>query len=114
MRTTPTTIPIRGHYGSHTITAMKRTPTVYRLDMRENLCARYGYPEGVADDSAGFAFIDPSGGPFITVGAIAREYHPKLPDRTITRLEAKDGEILMHLTPKKYLKKDLASSILNP
>ena len=97
----PLPIKITGHYGSHTISALKCSANVYQLILRKDSFVRYGYPEGEAEADAGFAFVDPSGGPFIALGVVAKDYHPKLPDRAIEKLELKDRKTFMHLAPKK-------------
>lgn len=47
---------------------------------------------GFADsepDREGLSFVDPSGGPFIGVGASLNEYHRELPDRKIIKIHHK-------------------------
>ena len=88
-------IKIKGHYGTHTVTAIEVSDGVYRLMLVENSC-RFG---GFTDDiSGGLSFIDPSGGPFISHGSIAREYHSDLPNLKIKGLfHRMDGGLVMHL-----------------
>ena len=90
-------IKINGHYGTHTVTAIKVSDGVYRLMLVDHHC-RFG---GFAEDPKGvdgLSFIDPSGGPFIAHGSIAREYHPDLPNLRIKKLESRmDGGLTMHL-----------------
>ena len=90
-------IKINGHYGTHTVTAIKVSDGVYRLMLVDHHC-RFG---GFADDTKGvegLSFIDPSGGPFIAHGSIAREYHADLPNLKIKKLfHRMDGGLTMHL-----------------
>ena len=90
-------IKIKGHYGTHTVTAIKVSDGVYRLMLVDHHCRFGGFaedPKGVE----GLSFIDPSGGPFIAHGSIAREYHPDLPNLRIKKLESRmDGGLTMHL-----------------
>ena len=90
-------IKIKGHYGTHTITATKIADALYRLSPVQDYY-RFG---GFTDDTKGIkglSFIDPSGGPFIAHGSIAREYHPDLPNLKIKRLESRmDGGLTMRL-----------------
>jgi len=92
-------LKIKGHYGTHTVTAIKVSSEVYRLMLVSHLrFLRFG---GFADDTKGvegLSFIDPAGGPFIAHGSIAREYHPDLPNLRIKKLERRmDGGLTMHL-----------------
>jgi len=88
-------IKIKGHYGTHTVTAIEVLDGVYRLALVNNSCRFGGFADGISE---GLSFIDPSGGPLIAQGSIAREYHPDLPNLRIKKLESRmDGGLTMHL-----------------
>jgi hypothetical protein len=92
---TQESIEIKGHYGTHTVTAIKVSDGVYRLALVNNSWRFGGFADGISE---GLSFIDPSGGPFIAQGSIAREYHPDLPNLKIKKLESQmDGGLTMHL-----------------
>ena len=88
-------IKINGRLGTHTVTAIKVSDGVYRLALANNSCRFGGFTDGTSE---GLSFIDPSGGPLIAQGSIAREYHPDLPNIKIKKLEGRmDGGLTMHL-----------------
>jgi len=90
-------IKIKGHYGTHTITAIKVSDGVYRLALVDNHC-RFGVFSEDDKGAEGLRFIDPSGGPFIGHGSVAIRYHPDLPNLKIKKLESRmDGGLTMHL-----------------
>jgi len=94
---TPESIEIKGHYGTHTVTAIKVSDGVYRLALVDNHCRFGGFAEDVKGVE-GLSFIDPSGGPLIAHGSSAREYHADLPNLKIKKLESRmDGGLTMHL-----------------
>lgn len=81
-------IKIKGRGGNHTVTAVKIADALYSLRLVQDFYRFGGFaedPKGVE----GLSFIDPSGGPFIAHGSIAREYHPDLPNLTIKRLDSR-------------------------
>jgi hypothetical protein len=90
-------IKINGHSGTHTVTAVKIADALYSLRLVQDFY-RFG---GFAEDPIGvegLSFIDPSGGPLIAQGSIAREYHPDLPNLRIKKLESRmDEGLTMHL-----------------
>lgn len=90
-------IKIKGRNGTHTVTAVKLANALYSLSLVQDFC-RFG---GFSDDIKGvegLSFIDPSGGPFIAHGSIAREYHPDLPNLKIKKLFHRiDGGLTMRL-----------------
>ena len=88
-------IKIKGHYGTHTVTAIKVLDGVYRLALVNNSCRFGGFADGI---SGGLSFIDPSGGPFIAHGSLASQYHADLPNLKIKKLESRmDFGLTMHL-----------------
>jgi hypothetical protein len=88
-------IKINGHYGTHTVTAIKVLDGVYRLALVNNSCRFGGFADGISE---GLSFIDPSGGPFIAHGSLASQYHTDLPNLKIKKLESKmDFGLTMHL-----------------
>lgn len=92
----PDPIKIKGHYGSHTCTAIPLSDSLYKITF-ENEHIRCG---GFADDPTGkegLSFIDPAGGPFIGVGSIAQQYHASLPNRRIKRIVSTEGATLIHI-----------------
>jgi len=90
-------IKIKGHYGTHTVTATKVSDGVYRLALVDDFYRCGGFSEG-AKGVEGLSFIDPAGGPFISHGSVANEYHPNLPNLKIKKLESRmDGGLTMHL-----------------
>jgi hypothetical protein len=92
---TQESIEIKGHYGTHTVTAIKVSDGVYRLALVDYHCRFGGFADGISE---GLSFIDPSGGPLIAHGSLAREYHPDLPNLRIKKLESRmDGGLTMHL-----------------
>jgi hypothetical protein len=92
---TQESIEIKGHYGTHTVTAIKISDGVYRLALVNNSCRFGGFADGISE---GLSFIDPSGGPLIAHGSSAREYHADLPNLKIKKLESRmDEGLTMHL-----------------
>lgn len=90
-------IKIKGHYGTHTVTAIKILDGVYRLKMVDDFYRCGGFSEDTKGVE-GLSFIDPSGGPFIGHGSVANKYHPDLPNLRIKKLEGRmDGGLTMHL-----------------
>ena len=89
-------IKIKGHYGTHTVTAIKILDGVYRLKMVEDFYRCGGFSEDTKGVE-GLSFIDPSGGPFIGHGSVATRYHPDLPNLKIKKLEGRDGKLFMIL-----------------
>lgn len=88
-------IKIKGHYGTHTVTAVQVSSEVYRLMLVENSCRFGGFADGISE---GFSFIDPSGGPLIAHGSLASQYHTDLPNLKIKKLESRmDYGLTMHL-----------------
>lgn len=71
----------------HSCTLTKLKPKKYLVSFT-NPVFRLGFDE----DPYTLSYIDPSGGPFISVGSSLREYHPKLPDKKITAI-TRDKEI---------------------
>ena len=90
-------IKINGHYGTHTVTAVKLADALYSLKLVQD-SYRFG---GFTDDTKGIeglSFIDPSGGPLIAHGSLASQYHTDLPNLKIKKLESRmDGGLTMHL-----------------
>ena len=88
-------IKIKGHNGTHTVTAIKVSDGVYRLMLVENSCRFGGFADGISE---GLSFIDPSGGPFIAHGSLASQYHADLPNLKIKKLDSRmDFGLTMHL-----------------
>jgi len=88
-------IKIKGHNGTHTVTAIKVLDGVYRLALVNNSCRFGGFADGISE---GLSFIDPSGGPFIAHGSLASQYHADLPNLKIKKLESRmDFGLTMHL-----------------
>ncbi len=88
-------IEIKGHYGTHTVTAIKVSDGVYRLALVNNSCRFGGFADGISE---GLSFIDPSGGPLIAHGSLASQYHVDLPNLKIKKLESRmDEGLTMHL-----------------
>ena len=88
-------IKINGHYGTHTVTAIKVLDGVYRLALVNNSCRFGGFADGISE---GLSFIDPSGGPLIAHGSLASQYHADLPNLKIKKLESRmDFGLTMHL-----------------
>jgi|688.fasta_scaffold413380_2 hypothetical protein len=65
----------------HSCTLTKLKPKKYLLSF-VHASVRWGYKE----DSTEIDFVDPSGGPFISVGTSLRDLHPKLPDKEIVSI----------------------------
>ena len=78
---------IMGRYG-HSCTLTKLKPKKYLISF-VNPVARFG------SDENGISFVDPSGGPFISVGTSLREYHPKLPNKKIVSIERNDKLLII-------------------
>ena len=79
-------IKIKGHYGTHTVTAVKILDGVYNLKLVDDFYRCGGFAEDPKGEE-GLSFIDPSGGPFIGHGSLASKYHPELPNLKIKKLE---------------------------
>ena len=100
-------IKIKGHYGTHPVTATKVSDGVYNLKMVDDFYRCGGFSED-AKGVEGLSFIGPAGGPFIGHGSAANEYHPNLPNLKIKKLEGRDGELFMILeSPDDDLDDDL-------
>jgi len=89
-------IYITGHYVTHTATAVKVSNEVYQLKM-VNEHYRCGGFAGDPKQSKGLSFIDPAGGPFISVGSIASSYHKDLPNLRIKELGWDGDKMSMRL-----------------
>ena len=90
-------IEIKGRNGTHTVTAVKIADALYSLRLVQDFYRCGGFAEDPIGVE-GLSFIDPSGGPFIAHGSIAREYHPDLPNLRIKKLECRmDFGLTMHL-----------------
>lgn len=75
---------IIGRYG-HSCTLTKLKPKKYLISFVQPVI-RYGFSE----DQNTLSFIDPSGGPFISVGTSLKEYNSKLPDKPIISIVRDD------------------------
>lgn len=71
---------IIGRYG-HSCTLTKLKPKKYLISFVQPI-VRWGMKE----DSTEINFVDPSGGPCISVGTSLRDLHPKLPDKKVTAI----------------------------
>lgn len=56
----------------------------FKLSLADSPYVRAGY---TTDETPSLSFIDPAGGPFITVGASLDEYNNKLPKRVIKEIK---------------------------
>ena len=65
----------------HSCTLTKLKPKKYLISFVQPM-VRYGYNEDMTE----IDFVDPSGGPSISVGTSLRELHPKLPDKKVTAI----------------------------
>ena len=75
---------IVGRYG-HSCSFVKYTGSSYKLHIHGNYPYRCG---GFAadDEREGLSFVDPAGGPFISVNTPLNEYHNKLPKKKIVSI----------------------------
>lgn len=64
----------------------KQSETRWKLLTLDGWC-RYG----LVENSTSLAFVDPSGGPFISLGDKLSLLHRKLPPVTITKIENEEG-----------------------
>lgn len=71
---------IMGRHG-HSCTLTKLKPKKFLLSFVQPI-VRYGYNEDMTEIN----FVDPSGGPSISIGTSLRELHPKLPDKKVTAI----------------------------
>jgi hypothetical protein len=78
---------IMGRNG-HSCTLTKLKPKKYLMTF-VNPVARFGRDEN------GISFVDPSGGPFISVGTSLQEYHPKLPDKKIVSIDRNETLLII-------------------
>jgi hypothetical protein len=62
--------------------------TLTKLKLKKYLLTIVGpnFRVGSNEDQTEIDYIDPSGGPFISVGTSLRELHPRLPDKKITAI----------------------------
>lgn len=72
----------------HSCTLTKLKPKKYLISF-VNPVARFG------SDENGLTFIDPSGGPFIGVGGVLKELHPKLPNKAIVSIERNESLLII-------------------
>jgi len=79
----PTSFDIVGRYG-HSCTISKITSKRYRVLIHARHYRCGGFAE--SDEREGLSFIDPSGGPFISVDTPLNEYHYKLPKKMIKKI----------------------------
>jgi hypothetical protein len=77
---------IMGRYG-HSCTLTKLKPKRYLISFVNPIISFGGHPD--------LEFVDPSGGPFISVGTSLREYHPKLPNKKIVSIERNDKLLII-------------------
>lgn len=66
----------------HSCTLTKLKPKQYLISFVEPMVRFGGHPD--------LEFVDPSGGPFISVGTSLREYHSNLPDKKIDSIKKID------------------------
>lgn len=71
---------IIGRYG-HSCTLTKLKLKKYLVSFTDPV-----YRLGFHEDPYTLSYIDPSGGPFISVGSSLREFHPELPDKPIAAI----------------------------
>lgn len=91
MKSSPTTtakqkqtvFDIVGRYG-YSCTISKVTSKRYSVLITSRYFRCGGFAE--TDEREGLSFIDPSGGPFISVDTFLNEYHYKLPKRKIKEI----------------------------
>jgi len=93
---------ITGRYGDrHTLV---ESESGYNLQFSTKY-HRIGFRER---DEVGISFVDPSGGPFISVGEVLEELHDKLPKglkiKTIEYVEGKESEF--RITPEPMTRTD--------
>ena len=92
------TCKFKGHYGSVTSQLTKIDDNRYRLQTESGFCRFGGFSdEHVAAGREGFSFVDPAGGPFISVGHPLKELHAELPDSRITKITTEDEGIILHV-----------------
>jgi hypothetical protein len=77
---------IIGRYG-HSCTLTKLKPKKYLISFVNPIISFGGAPQ--------IEFVDPSGGPFISVGTSLQEYHPKLPDKKIVSIERNENLLII-------------------
>jgi len=77
---------IIGRYG-HSCTLTKLKPKKYLISFVSPIISFGGVPQ--------IEFVDPSGGPFISVGTSLRGYHPKLPDKKIVSIDRNDSLLII-------------------
>ena len=78
---------IMGRNG-HSCTLTKLKPKKYLISF-VNPVARFG------GDENEISFIDPSGGPYISVGTSLKEYHPKLPNKAVVSIERNESLLII-------------------
>lgn len=89
---------IHGHYGTKTCQIVDIDDTRYRLQLVDDFCRFGGFNDAdIAAGKTGCAYVDPSGGPFMSVGGSLNAYHKKLPDKPITKIERNDEGIFLHV-----------------
>jgi hypothetical protein len=84
-------IPIKGHYGTVTCHLIPVDAYKYRIEFANGFY-RMGFANG-----GDYAFVDPSGGPFMHVGDPANEIHRRLPKKPIRAITKDEKGIYIEL-----------------
>ena len=89
---------IKGHYGTVTSQITKIDDNRYRLQTESGFCRFGGFSDELAEAGrTGYSFVDPAGGPFISVGHPLNELHAELPNKRITKIESNEEGIILHV-----------------
>ena len=89
---------IYGHYGKVTCQITEIDDSRFRLQLVDDFCRFGGFSDAdIAAGKTGYSFVDPSGGPFISVGSSLNAFHKTLPDKPITKIERNDEGIILHV-----------------
>jgi hypothetical protein len=89
---------IYGRYGKRTCVVSDIDESRYRLQIDEDFCRFGGFNDkDTASGASGYSFVDPSGGPFVSVGSPLNSLHAELPAKRITKIESTDEGIILHV-----------------
>ncbi len=88
---TGTTIPIRGRYGI-SCKLKKLSKNKFKFQSTEGLI-RFG---GLKDNPKEIGFVDPSGGPMLSVGDELPNISTALPHERITKIESTPKGLIIH------------------
>lgn len=75
---------IIGRYGKVSCQLTKIDDNRYRFSSEDGFFRFGGFPEN--SDRVGCSFVDPAGGPFISVDDFLSDFHPNLPKRKIVEI----------------------------